>query len=238
MTRLLTAKEICERSLRRIRAFPITETAAQPEDLAEALFYLDMMVGYVAGTNRLFFLVPATLSMALTGGEQTYDIVDTLAANAPDDGVQFPIEAILVDPSGNRSPLNIVSRQAFEEHSDLTQAVGEPVEVHIDRLQGPTLRTYPTLDSTATGYSIDLVVQTFAPDLTKSNGQQVTSLRAAWNLWAVIQLAIYIGGGPVRTLPEAQIKRDQDQADKLLNELQQYENREHTGAPRVAFRDF
>lgn len=234
MTRILSSKQIVERAARMGGIFPITETGMSAEELEEALYWLDMMVGHTSGVNRLYWLVPDTAPITLVAGQQDYQLPAALAPNAPA-GVQFPIEAILVRPGGSRATLSLVSRFEFEEHSDLDTAVGEPVEVYIDRMTEPKLRTYPTLDSSVTDtYQIELVFQTFSPDLTLKKGQNSHNFRVAWNLWLCTNLAYWLTGGVLgKRMPQGERDALKKDAGELLAQLTARENREHTGYPRT-----
>lgn len=237
MSHLYKAAELCERSLRKIGVTVISESAPRPEHVAESLHWLDMMMGHAAGTNKVYWLVPATVSMPLTGGVSSYDIQDTLGANSPADGVQFITGATLNDGQGNITPLDIVTRQAFDEIL-VPDTSGRPDRVYIDRLIRPTLHTYPVLGAGQTGFSIDLTLISYAQDFTAGKGNRGTDMRPAWNLWCVTNLAALIGDGPVRKLPGAEIDRIKTQATTYWNELMARENWEHDSAHQTPFRDF
>ena len=117
MSQVLTAKEICERALRAIGAFPVTDSAADGEQLREAMSWLDLYMGEFAGGNEIFFLVQQQLPIVITNGTGTYDLDDALGANLPIDGTQFPIEAWLLDrrasaPNYQSSPARSSIRRA------------------------------------------------------------------------------------------------------------------------------
>lgn len=236
-----TAVEICEKALRKIGSFSINDTAADKEEVDEALSWLDACMSHLGGSSRIFFLVPGTLSLSLTGGTASYDLTDELSASLDGLGVQFPISANLKDSSGNETPLTIIKRGQYEEIAD-KDATGAPTMVYIDRLKEPTLTTYPVLDSNASGYTIELVVQQYSKDYKDSTGDTITQLRAAWNMWAVYAVSCEIGDGPVRRLPTQDLRDMRKERDRLLNELMAYENRSHAtrgvAQQRTAYRDY
>jgi|GEM_PF-1528112 len=244
MSKILAAKEICERSLRMIGAFPITESAADGEHLREAMTWLDLIMAEVAGSTILFNLVPATISQPLTAGVSTYALNNTLGAQLPVDGLQFPVEAFLVTtPSSGvpiRCPIPIVHRDEFKqpENGALT---GPPVMIHIDRLPNPTMLIYPTPAPTdVNNYSIELDVQTYAPNVapagvtgTQPDGSIVTKFRQAWQRFLVSQLAHDLGSGPIFKLPEASLNRFGAMAKGARTKLEAFENREHETVPPI-----
>ncbi|KKK51568.1 hypothetical protein LCGC14_3113640, partial [marine sediment metagenome] len=203
MSVLFTAKQICEMALQAIGAYSINDTAAEPEHLKRALSWFDLNMAELAGIQRMFWLVPSTLTIALAADKRTYDLLDTLGASAPADGIQFPVEAHLDDGSGNRTPLEILRRDEYEGLAKLT-TTGTPDRIYIDRLIEPTMSVYPI--PTVSTDKVKLVVQTFAPSFASSRtGGSATGLRAAWQNWAVNKLAASLGNGPIRKLPRQEI---------------------------------
>ncbi|UVC14706.1 phage adaptor protein [Mesorhizobium onobrychidis] len=233
MSRVLKAKEICERALRLIGKFPTTESAPDGEDLREAMFWLDLIMAQVAGTTRLFFLIPASITLTLVAGQQAYLLSDEIE-EFPDNGFQFPVAAWLEDADGNRTPLTIVARDTWLEKSKLS-TTGTPCEVYIDRLPDPTLYTYPTIEATDTDvYTIVLDFQSYAPNVapggvsgTRPEGTVETLFRQAWQRWLVYKLAVDIGGGAVVKLPEQSLARFEREELKAFSGLEAFENREH-----------
>ncbi|HEC14945.1 MAG TPA: hypothetical protein ENI72_04220, partial [Rhodospirillales bacterium] len=132
-----SAKKICEKALRKIGAFSINDSAADGDELNEALEALDLLVAEQAGSTTCFWLIPATVSIPLTGGTATYDLISVLGASAPTDGIQFPVYATLKTDGGNETPLSIVTRDEYEGISKKT-AGGSPDRIWIDRLKKPT----------------------------------------------------------------------------------------------------
>jgi len=240
MSRILSAKELCERALRVIGAFPVTQSAADSEQLRETMFWLDLVLAEFSGSGRLFWQVPDTISIQIVNGTQNYALKETLGAEYPDNGMQFPIEAWLEDADGNRSDLEIVTRHKFEDVSKVDET-GQPCHIYIDRLADPTMRIFPVprADDT-TVWTLKLVIQTFAPDVSPSgvtgnqpNNETVTEIRQAWQRWVIWQLSHDIGSGPVYTLPDSRISKLKASAEDAKRALLAYENREHQSTPPI-----
>ena len=235
---LYTAKEIAERVLRMIGAYSIHDTAADPDDLYETLYWLDMMLADLAGRGRDFWLIKDELQITLVAADNSYVLGTELNASLPQ-GTQFPIAAWLQDTSGNRTPLRIVTQKEFRGQS-LPTTTGAPEMVFIDRLNGPTLYTYPVPTTTDAGKKIILIVQRFAPNVKPQNvtnkvplTNQRADLRPSWNLWASFNLASIVGDGPVRALPRDRIQHWEQRAQRIETELKAFENREHDNDPPI-----
>jgi len=241
MSRQRTAKEICERALRAIGAFPITESAADGEQLREAMEWLDLIMAEKAGTMRVFSMVSATLDVAITNGTHSYNLNTALGADLPIDRVQFPIMAWIEDEAGNRSPVDIVTLDRYEKAYNST-ATGVPTMIHIDRLAPtPTLRIFPPPhEDDEEEYTLKLIVQTYAPNVgpsgvtgTQPSGSILTNFRQAWQRWLILQVASDCGSGPIHKLPQASINNFDRKAGIALAELQGFENREHENTPPI-----
>lgn len=102
MSAVFSAVEICERALRAIGAFPVTDSSADGAQLREAMFWLDLILAENAGTDNILFLLPSPIQAQFTllNGTGNYDLTNALGATAPIDGVQFPVAAYLLIPSG------------------------------------------------------------------------------------------------------------------------------------------
>lgn len=238
MSTLFTAKEICEEALRKIGAYSLYDDAADGAELAEALSWLDLLVGFQSGKQRCFWFIPSTLSMTLTGGTASYNIANTLGTSAPANGLQFPVRAMLKDSNGNEDPLTIIRRDEYDEITDKDES-GTPTKIYIDRMTSPTLYTWPVLGSGITGYSVELTAQTYGGDFHKGTGKKAHGLRPAWQMWAIYALAEVLGDGTIRRVPDREIAGFQAKAKDLEDQLFAYENREHqTTEHRVAYRDF
>ena len=111
MSNVYSAKELCERALRAIGAFPVTDSAADGEQLREAMTWLDLILAENAGINKLLFLIPSPtlVQFTITNGTGAYDLIAALGANAPVDGVQFPVAAYLSRTAGNETVASFAS---------------------------------------------------------------------------------------------------------------------------------
>jgi hypothetical protein len=96
-----SAKQLCEQALRNIGFYPVTDSGTDGSQLRQAMISLDLILGEEAGVDKLFFLIPATVSFTLTNGTPQYDLLDALGADAPVDGMQFPVKAYLLTPTGS-----------------------------------------------------------------------------------------------------------------------------------------
>lgn len=234
MSRSLTAREICERALRQINAYPITESAPDGEQLREALFWLDLIMAEIAGEGHLFWLKTDLLTLDLEPGVASYRLSATMGAEFPLDGVQFPIEAFLEDDAGRRSPITIVRRDTFQDVRDAAEP-GVPTMVYIDRLASPTLFVHPVIPTgTATAYKILLVVQTYAPNVAPSGvsgnrpqGSALTGFRQAWQRYLIYRLAFDLGTGPIHKLSNSSLQVFKREIEEAKAALEAFENQEH-----------
>ena len=226
MATLFNARQICEKALRKIGAMSINDTAAQPEHLDEALEWLDIIMAELGGTGRCWWLVPNTLLIPLTGGTATYALPTALGSSYPSDGIQFPLKASLNDGNGNHSPINIVRRNVFEELATPGRT-GRPQLLYITREREPSLTMWPVLGAGVTGFTIDLVVQTFSPDVVTPNGNIDADLDAAWQRWAIYQLSADLADGSIRRVPAAESEAYERKAETARTRLMAFQNREH-----------
>jgi hypothetical protein len=234
MARILTAKEICERALRAIGAFPLSESAPDGEQMREALFWLDLIMAEVGGTARLFHLIPEGVGLKLKAGQSKYPLKASLAADYPIDGIQFPVDAHLRTPGGRRRPLMIVTRQTWETVDQL-DAPGIPRLVYIDRQSLPTLWTYPSLPAGVAGeFVIELDVQRYTPNVAPGGvtgqapqGSVLHGFGEAWQRFLIERLSQDLASGPIIKLPEQSIARFESQAMKAYAALMRFQNQEH-----------
>lgn len=233
MSKLWKASGIAERALRKIGAFSINHTAADPEELAETLYWMDLAMAELAGTEECQWLIPSTLSIALSANTVSYDLSNALGTSNPTDGVLFPFSASLRDSSGFDSPVDIISRRDYEDIED-KDASGTVERIYLDRTSDTQLKVYPV--PATTGYTLRLVVQTAAPNLlggTPNGGGNLShGLAAEWQRWLILQTAADIGDGPVRRLPPGEIAGYHKEAEAAKMRLMAHSNREHTSQPR------
>ena len=111
MSQVFSAKQVCEQALRNIGRFPVTDSAADGNQLRQAMISLDLIMAEEAGANQLLFLIPSPTSVQFTiiNGTGNYDLIDALGANAPVDGVQFPVAAYLSRTAGGQSVVGLTA---------------------------------------------------------------------------------------------------------------------------------
>lgn len=239
MSRLLTVNEICERALRKIGEFSINDSAALGPQMEEARWWLDMVVGHIAATQRRWWLVPATASFPLLPGQADYSTTGNLGELR---GVMHIISLWRVsesDPS-DREEVRLLRRREWEEREG-AGTLGIPTAAYVDRADIPTIHLHPTPATTQT-YRLEVVYHRFAPDLTPRAGRPhvpMEGLRQSWNLAIVHALAAEIGNGPVRKMPGDEVRDMQETARRYLHDLDSYDAHEQANEPRrVAYNDF
>lgn len=235
MPRLLSIREICERSLRKIGSYSINDDGARAEEMEEAQQWLDLIVGHLTGRRRTWWLVPVNATIPLVAGQASYTLDQTLF---PDAGMQFAISAWsrnLAD--GRREEVPIKRRQEWEELPLLNP--GQPSAVYISRDRIPTLRLYPVQPNPVT-HALDLTYQRFSADITaRSVNAAMPDVRETWNLYLITALAYELGNGPVRKLPQDEVREMKAAATDLLADLEAYDAHEQANEPRrTAFNDF
>jgi hypothetical protein len=230
MSGKLKVVEIATKALEKIGAFTANMTAPDPDELRRAIEWLDITVAHVAGTNRLFFLTPVTVTSTLTAATSSYVLSTLMGVNFPATGMAFPVEAYLRDSSGNDEPLELINRAEYEEIEDKTTS-GPPEKVYIDRLSAnQNIYVYP-VPSDGT-YSLRLVFQSYPATLTGGTvagaGNLDHGFTQEWQLYLIMSLAATIGSGPVRTLPSAETARMEQIAGAAFARLMIYGNTQKT----------
>lgn len=233
MSKLWKASGIAERALRKIGAFSINHTAADPEELAETLYWMDLAMAELAGTEECQWLIPSTLSFALDADTVSYDLANELGTSNPTAGVLFPVSASIRDSSGQDWPVEIISRRDYEDIVDKDEG-GRPDRIYIDRTSDTQVKVHPVPSDT--GDTLRLVVQTAAPSVlggTSNGGGNVAhGFSAEWQRWLILQVSADIGDGPVRRLPPGEIAGIRKEAADAKERLMTHSNREHTSQPR------
>lgn len=228
---IYTTQAAAEKALRRIGAYSINDTGADPEELRETLEWMDLAVAELAEIEECWWLVPETITQTLTANDGTYTL--NLFANYPATGIAFPMAAYISDGTNDR-PIEILRRREYEDKSNKATA-GAPEAVYIDRLaDNKNVKLYPVQnDSTSI---LKLVVQTFAPDVRGGEGNLVGNIDhnfpRAWQLWLILRTAALIGDGPVRNIGAQAVDRIEKQAAASLQALMSFQSREKPGQPR------
>lgn len=239
----LSANDIATEALRVIGELSPRDTTARTNVLEIALRWLDIEVGHLCGTNPIDWMVPETVEIELTAGAVEYELgVDDTPSSRVDDGVEFLIQVMVVNTDGSRDPVEIISFTEYEALSDHGQQ-GTPTKLAFNRRTNkvyidmvPAALDPTDVDApTATGVTIEMVVQTFAPQHFSERAAKQFSLQQAWQKWAILATAYAIGRGPVRRLPQSEheeIKRDLAEA---RDELLAFENDTKGRDKRVSF---
>lgn len=98
--RILTRNEICERALRKIGATAIRSAGSRAEEVEEASYWLDMLMGHIAARKRTWWLVPNTAEFTLTAGVWNYSLDQILGPTQAAGGVQAIIDVWLANANG------------------------------------------------------------------------------------------------------------------------------------------
>jgi hypothetical protein len=240
----LSANDVATQALRVIGEVSPRDTAPRANVLDIALLWLDIEVAHLCATNPVDWMVAEALVVELTAGTVEYTIgSDDVPATRAADGLEFLIQAMVIDGDGNRLPVEIVTvtqYEALDRHGE----EGMPTRVafsrkanklYIDMAPAAIDATDPDTP-TATGVTLELLYQGFAPDHYSKSQSKQFALREAWQKWAILATAYSIGRGPVRRLPQSErdeLKRDLGEA---RDELLAFENDNKGRDQRVAFR--
>lgn len=230
MARQLTVAQVCERALRKIGAYSIRDTGARAIEMAETREWLDLVIGHVASRKRTWWLVPSTARLTLASGVASYGLAANLSG-APE--VQHVVALYTVNlTTGDREPLAIARRQEWEER-DATLGAGPACKAWIDRSRAPVLHLHPAPPNPVVE-AIDVVFQSFAPDQARGTyTQRIADIRDGWNLYLVTALAAEIGDGPVRKLPQDEVRGMKRDAQMLYDDLAAYDDHEQADEPRL-----
>jgi hypothetical protein len=223
MSALLTAADVAEGALRQIGALSPYDTAADPEEQAIAIERLDLLVSELAGTHRLWWLVPAAQTLVLTAGVGEY----LLGGLSP--RLEFLHSVQLVEASGEESDVELVRRSVYEAIPDKAEA-GVPVLAHVTRDATPRLWLHP-VPATA-GLRLRIDGQAYSADIDKQAGRIAHGFPAAWQRFLIYALAADIGRGPVRRLPAGVVDDFDRVADRAKSSLLTYNGREQVRRPR------
>lgn len=240
MPRILPSEDICARALRMVGEFPTSESAPDGEQLREAMFWLDMIYATTAGIREVFHLQPASVVITLTPGVRQYDLQTAMGGGWPGDGISFPTGAELLFPGGTKLPVEIVQKKTMDEIGT-PAGTGVPRLIYIDRSPTPSIVTWPTLAATEVQtYQLLLAFQRQSPDLSpkgvsgaRPNSTNETGLRASWQQWMVLTLAISLGSGAINKQSDTTLQRWEKMAGTIRQELDAFENREHDTEPPI-----
>lgn len=228
MSVLLSAKEIVERSLRQIGSYSINDDAARTEEMNEGLFWLDLIMSQLAGTEHINFLSNETVSLSLSADMQSFNLQTALVQVWPKDGMAFPLNAYLINGS-TRTEIELITKKRFDE---LEEETGLPQYIYIDRTNNPILNVWPV---PSTGdLTLELTFQKFSPTFEAKTNID-TGLKPSWQRWAIYALSAEIGNGPVRKVPRSELNDYRAIAEATLQKLQAFDRSFDNGEPVMPY---
>jgi len=252
----MSVSAIAEKALRRIGAVSIEDEDIPKHWLQEAADWLDIVVQNLTGVSRIAWLVQRTIDLPLIEGEGNYSLVPVnLSAqknrivqadqtgtavrlnSIPDEGVQFPIRASIfssADPGQSELPVKLARRWEYDGIENKAGS-GRPSMIYIDRSMEPVMTVWPI--PTDDYQVIRLTFQSFAPESTRLDSQQISQLRSAWKLWAILATGYEMGNGAFKRLPEAELARLKGDRDQVHDKLMAFENDDHY-RPRISLPNF
>lgn len=212
MPNFKTAKEIAENALRTIGAFPVSQSQADESELRTTLEWLEMLLNTVSGYRPLagFWRI---IDIPIEAGIGDYILTDYADAKE----VQDVFSICLVDSLGNVDPIDVEweNDTVLENLND----VGKPRRGTITKdARQPVLRVFPTPTQTEEdlGLVLRLRIQTYHPAFDANGiGDTKIIIRPSWYLWLTKRLSYEIGSGPVRRLPEGELKRFENDYERL-----------------------
>lgn len=211
MPDIQSAKQIAEKALSMIGAFPASRAAPDPGELRRTLQWLEMLLNYQTGARPIggFWQI---FDIPLEAGIGDYPLDDYCS----DAGVSHVFSAFVVTGVQDPIPLDqIFESQAAGEN--LT-ATGTPSRFVVTTDGNGVMRMFPTptqADEDA-GRVVRVRVQTFHEKIdAKGTGDIDIRLRPSWYLWAVKRLSYEIGSGAVRRLADNELQRLQRDAKEL-----------------------
>lgn len=230
MPTLLTAKVLGERALATMGAFPTSQEHADPGELKRAVQWLEMVLNSQTGKRAMagFWNIVDIPLEAGIGDYLLNDFVD-------EGGAQHVFSISMFDASnGEPSPLDMMyESEAVGE--DLTN-ISTPCRAVVTRDINPVLKVFPTPSQSDedAGQTLRVRYQSYhKPIDQRGTADTDVLLRPSWYLWAVKRLAYEIGLGPVRTLPDGELKRLKEDADMLESTLLAGDGQYNSGKPPV-----
>lgn len=206
-----SAKNIAENALKTIGAFPSTQSQADEGELRTALEWLEMILNTISGYRTLagFWRI---VDIPITANVGDYLLPDYADAAQ----TQHVFSVSIVDDTGNVNPLTILTENesVLENLTDK----GRPCRAVVTKDVNPYLKIYPTptQDDQDNGRVIRIRIQTYHPTIdAKGNGDEKLLLRPAWYLWLTKKLSYEIGSGPVRRLQEGELRRFENDCERL-----------------------
>lgn len=225
-----TAKQIAEKALMMIGAFPPSRSASNPAELKRALMWLEMVlnnqsgVATMAGFWRFY-------EIDLEAGIGDYLLSDYDVEG----GTQEVFSAVIVETNGTVEPLSVFLWENEIVLQNLSDT-GRPSCVVFTKDAAPEMRVYPmpTQVEQDAGLKIRIRAQVMHSKIDLSPSMATALLlRPTWYLWLTKRLAYEIGSGPVRALGEGELKRYKDDAEELESMLLGHDGKYNSRLPPV-----
>lgn len=236
MSQLLNSRQVSELALRRIGAFAISDSAADPNELSVSCGALDRLVSEKCAVMRCWpfvrinkrFLLPQTPS---------FDLYDQAGSVIPLGTFQYFVSATVrtVADAANEQPLRPI---ILAEYEDIENKVttGTPEVIYVSReTPRPTIYLHPVPGNAL--HQLDLTFQAPSADMSATTGSIAHGLEASWQRWMEYQLSVDVGSGPVRSLPKSELDVWQAQADRSWADLEFY-NAHQKRSRFTKFRNF
>lgn len=239
----LSASQIATEALRVIGEISPRDPSARANVVEIALRWLDIEVAHLCATNPIDWMVPEAIEIPLIAGTFEYAFgTDDTPSTRPDPGVEFLIQAMVIGTDGARDPLEIKTFTEYEALAEHGQQ-GTPTLLAFNRKTGkiyvdqiPAALDENGDDPTATGVTIEILVQTFSPDQYQPDTRGAAfALRQAWQKWAILATAYAIGRGPVRRIPQGEAELIRKDLAEARDELLAFENDTKGRDKRVSY---
>lgn len=218
MAKLFSAREIASLALRNVGVIGPQDTSAPEQKLLVALQYLDLYLGEVSGSERLWFFVPQELSFTYPAEAESVDLTALLGANNLD-----MVRYAYINETDEE--ITLVRRDEFDrfQHGGsypLTPGRFMYIATEGDDTYTAYLRTVP-----AQAVTIRLMGQKLSPSVSnavQSSSEAAHGFERAWQFWMVNRLSSIIGNGPLARLPESRLDTYRAEAQNSWDRLKAY----------------
>lgn len=223
MTTALQPSKIVELALRKIGAIRSYATGGAGPHLALGLEQLDLIIGEITGTERLWWLVPHEIPVTLIAEQDEIDLSGVL-----DPDVMHVMSAKLRMSGQDDAPINLLIRSDWDKIEDRATKRGKPTDLYIERSPGSLAYPYPIA---AEGGQIILSAQRMSPTIDSADSDH--QFTTAWQNYLVTRLAIALGDGIVEQLPEQRLSRWINSLPAIFVRLRTFSNSQNVSRPRA-----
>lgn len=207
MPTIFSARGLAECALQNIRAFPVTDDAADPAQLRRALQRLELIMNDTLGQQTVASAWK-TLEIPLTADKSRYRFADY----TDDNGIQFAYDTFLQRYNDDGLPideclLTSVTERRFNQWDK--SGTGDPSETFIDRTNDTYLNIFPSVSPTLEDgkFSVKVQIQSFATKITQQGTGGVNiNFRPTWYLYLINKLSYELGKGSIRRLPRDELE--------------------------------